>query len=337
MNNHRKLFVQNLLAYAVQRDVSAQQLCSLSGIEMQQLQKSHEFEPTTKQMNDLWVNACHLSNDQLFGLHFGESLQLTALGVVGDIIKSSSTIGEAVTLSTKLTQLLTDLFYINLTRTGETFTMYFIPHASEKEKPSISFLQTIDFFMVFVIHEMNGLLLTKLKPVSVCFPHTVSDINEYERVLRCRPVKKREEYSITFPNTFWEEPVITHNYELQTLLLKKINTELTAANTQSYRSKVYNYLLTNSYLGLVSLEEIAANFNVSARYMQRKLKEEGVSYQQVADDIRKSLALYYLNAGNYPVKEISYLLGYNEISAFSRAFKRWTGTTPVGYQRQHKG
>lgn len=160
---------------------------------------------------------------------------------------------------------------------------------------------------------------------------------QYERVLRCRPVIKRDEYSITFPARFWDEPVTTHNYELQTLLLKKINNKVTPANTESYRSKVYNYLLTNSYLGLVSLEEIAANFNVSARWMQRKLKEEGVSYQQVADDIRKFLALYYLNAGNYAVKEISYLLGYNEISAFSRAFKRCTGTTPVGYQKCNKG
>ena len=94
-------------------------------------------------------------------------------------------------------------------------------------------------------------------------------------------------------------------------------------------------MLANSYLGIVSLEDIAANFNISARTLQRKLKEEGINFQQVADEVRKSLAINYLKAGSYPVKEISYMLGYNELSAFTRTFKRWTGITPAIYQKNY--
>jgi len=335
MSNHRQLFILNLLAYAAQRDVSPEQLCSLAGLDLRALQKKGNFQPGSKQINDLWLNASHLSNDKLFGLHFGESMQLTALGVVGDIIKSSSTVGEAVTISCQLTHLITDLFQLKVTRTDKTFTIRFIPHAGETKSPSFSFLQTMDFFMVFVIHEMDGLLLNKIKPVSVRFPYSVTDINEYERVLRYRPVKKKDEYSITFENKFWNEPILTHNYEMQSHLLKRVSTLSKSQDEHSYHSKIYNYLMANSYLGLVSLEEIAANFNVSTRWLQRKLKDEGISFQQIADEVRKSLALHYLNSGNYPVKEISYFLGYNEISAFSRAFKRWTGTTPLGYQKEN--
>ncbi|WP_349315271.1 AraC family transcriptional regulator [Chitinophaga sp. MM2321] len=57
-----------------------------------------------------------------------------------------------------------------------------------------------------------------------------------------------------------------------------------------------------------------------------------MKYQEVADAVRKSLALHYISSGNYPLKDISYMLGYNELSAFTRAFKRWTGNTPVSYQ-----
>ncbi|GAB3223303.1 helix-turn-helix domain-containing protein [Spirosoma arcticum] len=105
-------------------------------------------------------------------------------------------------------------------------------------------------------------------------------------------------------------------------------------SSNSWREQVGQYLLTNAYLGIPSLEAIAANFNTSSRSMQRKLRDEGVTYQEVADSVRKTLALQYLAAGSHPVKEISYILGYNELSAFSRAFKRWTGAAPVQYQKQ---
>ncbi len=91
--------------------------------------------------------------------------------------------------------------------------------------------------------------------------------------------------------------------------------------------------MTNSYLGILSLDDIASNFNISTRTLQRKLKEEGINFQQLADEARKTLTINYLKAGSYPVKEISYMLGYNELSAFTRTFKRWTGNTPAIYQK----
>jgi AraC-like DNA-binding protein len=62
------------------------------------------------------------------------------------------------------------------------------------------------------------------------------------------------------------------------------------------------------------------------------LQEESVTFQQLADSVRKSLALSYLESGKYQIKEVSYMLGYNELSAFSRAFKRWTGKAPFEYR-----
>ena len=59
----------------------------------------------------------------------------------------------------------------------------------------------------------------------------------------------------------------------------------------------------------------------------------GVSFQQLADEARKTLAINYLRERAHPVKQISYMLGYNELSAFARTFKRWTGTIPVSFQK----
>lgn len=124
------------------------------------------------------------------------------------------------------------------------------------------------------------------------------------------------------------------NYELQSVLLQKVSAMSPRVGAQTnIRERIGSLLLANTYLGMPTLDAVAANLNVSSRSLQRKLQEEGVTYQQLLDSTCKSLALHYLQSGQYPVKEVSYMLGYNELSAFNRAFRRWTGSTPVSYQK----
>lgn len=332
MEDQLKKIIISLLAYAAQRDMSPEVLCRLANITMDDLYNSSE-PLTDKQVTDVWTNAIHLSNDKLFGLHFGESLQLAALGIVGEIIKSSSTVGEAITIASSLTHLVTSAFKLEVIQGGETFTVKFIPVYDDWEN-SLPAIQTLNLLMVFTIHELDGLMLKKIKPVSVKYMLPINDGAEYERVMRRRPVFGAVENSITLDKSYWNERIITANYELQNTLLQKIGpAKAEVSKKQTLQSRISNYLLSNSYLGIVSLEDIASNFNVSARSLQRKLKEEGINFQQLADDARKTLAINYLKERTYPVKEISYMLGYNELSAFTRTFKRWTGITPANYQK----
>ena len=337
MENRQKRFVLNLLAYAVQRNIDLPHLCKLSGLDLESIKKDPNIHFNGKQLNDLWSNSSHLSNDPLFGLHFGESLQLAALGIVGEIIQTSNTVGEALSHAGAMTHLITDAFQLAVSHGPKTFTIRFVPFA-EKEGPlSFGFHQMMDLFMALAVREMDGLLLDKIKPIAVRYPQSLADMSEYERILRCRPVKKVGEYSLEFDLKYWNEPILTANYELQSLMLQKVNASLTdPGKVQTLPVRISNYLLANSYLGISSLEDIAANFNISPRNLQRKLKEEGVKYQDLADGVRKSLAIHYLGSGNYRVKDISYMLGYNELSAFTRAFKRWTGASPLTYLQESK-
>jgi AraC-like DNA-binding protein len=94
-------------------------------------------------------------------------------------------------------------------------------------------------------------------------------------------------------------------------------------------------LLANAYLGIPTLDAIAANMNTSARSLQRKLRDEGNTYQVIADEVRKSLALYHMQSKNHSIKEVSYMLGYNDMSAFTKAFRRWTGASPAQFQKSN--
>ncbi|MFD2571566.1 AraC family transcriptional regulator ligand-binding domain-containing protein [Spirosoma soli] len=334
MEDLQTRFVLNLLGYAVQKDLSPERLCKLSGIEYHALKQSGNVTITPKQVNDLWQNASHLSHDPLFGLHFGESLQLAALGIVGQIVQNSRTVGEALTHAAQFIHLLTDLFEMDVTQHDQHFAVRFIANKDRANEYPFLFRQMADLSTVFVLHELDGLVLEKIRPASVTLPYTITNQPEYERILRCQSISTADDYTLVFDNRYWNEPILTANYELQSVLLQKASAMSNdLSNNQSVKERICSYLLANAYLGIPTLEAIASNFNTSPRSLQRKLQDEGVTYQQLADSIRKSLAEHYLKSGQYPVKEISYILGYNELSAFTRAFKRWTGTTPVSYQK----
>lgn len=335
--DYQKQFILALLGYAVQRGVPAQRLCELSGIDLTALQKNTKTVIGPGQLNSLWKNACHLTNDHLFGLHFGESMQLAALGVIGQIVQTSNTVGEALTNAGALTPLITDLFDMKVHRAKQSFTIHFLYRKEKANAFPFTFRCMADYLIVFVVHELDGLLLERIEPKAVHLPYTITDTWEYARVLRCSTRTTTGELSMEFANKYLQEPVLSANYELQQLLLQKVNGFMKGnGNDSRLRIRIFNYLLTNSYLYASSQEAVAANFNISTRSLQRKLKEEGITYLQIVEEVRKTLAINYLTNENYSVKDIAYILGYNEQSAFLRAFKRWTNKTPSEYQRARK-
>jgi AraC-like DNA-binding protein len=83
------------------------------------------------------------------------------------------------------------------------------------------------------------------------------------------------------------------------------------------------------------MEMIAGKLGLSRQTLFRKLKVEGVTYEQVLDELRHKLALNYLCANKASVKETAGLVGYSDPAAFSRAFKRWTGSSPRMMRLKH--
>lgn len=89
--------------------------------------------------------------------------------------------------------------------------------------------------------------------------------------------------------------------------------------------------------GTCSLQTVASNLGISQRSIQRLLAEEGTSFRQMTEEIRRSAAGRYLRETNLPMKEIAFLLGFSEISTFSRAVKSWYGQPPKEIRRTVSG
>lgn len=327
MENFQRQFIMAQLAYAVQRNINCEELCVKCGISYHDLVNNVNFAITPQHKELLWKYSMELCKDPLFGLHFGESLQLAALGVVGQIIQTSATVGEALTNASALVPLITDMFVMQIEHGDHDITIHFLGDDSLKSAYPFTYRHMADYLLVFTLLELDGLLLEKIVPKNLSIPYYNSDPYEYSRVFRNAAISKGEGLSIVIDSRLLGVPILSANYELQNSLLKKVG-ELQQKNNQSWSSKIFNYLLANSYLKTLSIEAVANNFTITERALQRKLKDEGTTFLQILENVRKSLAISYIEHHNFSIKEVTYILGYNEQSAFLRAFKRWTGKTP---------
>ena len=86
-------------------------------------------------------------------------------------------------------------------------------------------------------------------------------------------------------------------------------------------------------LGSLAADTVADQFSISNRTLRRRLREEGTSYREILDDVRAELARHYLTSEKRGIDEVTFLLGYSDPSAFTKAFRRWTGHTPADFVR----
>lgn len=94
-----------------------------------------------------------------------------------------------------------------------------------------------------------------------------------------------------------------------------------------------DFLLDVLPSGAPTLAQAAKRLRMSPRTLRRRLSEEGLSYQSLLDEVRKSLALHYLSGPALDAERAAFLLGFAEASSFRRAFKRWTGGSVIEHQR----
>jgi AraC-like DNA-binding protein len=93
-------------------------------------------------------------------------------------------------------------------------------------------------------------------------------------------------------------------------------------------------LFEQLYSGEVSEDVMAEQLHMSRRTLQRKLADADLTFQKLVDDTRRDLAMRHLDDPRHSITDVTFLLGFSQQSAFTRAFKRWTGMSPTEYRTQ---
>ena len=108
-----------------------------------------------------------------------------------------------------------------------------------------------------------------------------------------------------------------------------------APRSSRFRTEVEQRLEPLLASGEIGIDRVARDLGYSRQTLYRRLKAEGVTYEQLLDGLRRRLALPLVRQEGLSVKEAAYRLGFSDPAAFSRAFKRWTGSSPSGMRTRH--
>lgn len=165
-------------------------------------------------------------------------------------------------------------------------------------------------------------------PVSISVRIDLPAIEQYEAYFGV-PIQNRDSNCIVFSAKDAQRPFLSPNTAIWSIFepeLQKRMADITKADKTS--TQVRNCLNEMLASGQISIDEVAAKLLMSPRTLQRRLSDEGTSFQEILSQLRQEMAHHYLLNSNYSTQQIAFLLGYEETRSFFRAFRGWTGQTP---------
>lgn len=280
----------------------------------------------------LWDFLVENSCDDFFGLHAGASLQAGEFDVMDYAIRSSANLRQAFENAIRYNRLLHDVALFELVE--DTNTAEF-QHYFRNDLRGASW-QASDFTLASIVKIGKALTGDQWSHFQINFQHDKpADISEYEKYFACPLFFNRERNGISFDKSLLTTEIAGSDPPLHQLLCRHAD-ELLAKlpRTNSLVDQVRTQLTRAIRAGDFGIEVIAEAMNTTSRSLQRRLKEQGTSHQELVEEMRKSLAAHYLENSQLGISEIAYLLGYSEPSAFHRAFKRWFQTTVTHFRKQ---
>lgn len=252
--------------------------------------------------------------------------------LMGSLVVHSRNLEEVVHQSIRCYRLFSDDMVIELDTHGDEVELS-ITHRHPELDPD-SFLVE---WLLMVWHRLIGWLIGRKIVLShATFQHDLpGHFDEYRFVFPCQCFFNRGRNSLFFSHNYLDMPVTRTPEELDGFIEKSPrNLLIWTDEDDSLTTQVRQILETVDDERLPTLEQIAGQLHMTAYTLSRKLKAEGSSYQKIKDNLRRDQAVIMLTRQNLTVSEISSQLGFTEPGAFSRAFKHWTGLSPLAYRKQ---
>jgi AraC-like DNA-binding protein len=178
---------------------------------------------------------------------------------------------------------------------------------------------------------------TRLSPLRVEFAQPRPHVKTIERHFGCPVVSGTPRNAIVFRAADAQRPFVTRNAELLGMLAPQFEEELKQENGDENFVERVRIAVQQKLTGRrPSIEDVADALHISSRTLQRRLQDEGSSFQRVLEEARHQLARHYLNNSVLELNEAAYLLGYEDGNSFVRAFRSWEGVPPARWREIHR-
>ena len=264
--------------------------------------------------------------DDCLGFTLAREFDPRALGLLYYVMASSQTLGDALKRVARYSQTTNEALVVRY-REGNRL----IINLSYSGVPRHSDRHQIEFCMSAVLRICRVLTGRNLVPQDFSIAHHRSEgTGEMSRFVGTKVEFGADTDEFALNSNTRELPVIHADHHLNDLLLKYCEAALKnrKRDKSQLRTRVENAISTLLPHGRALVEDVARDLGMSKRTLARRLSEDGLNFTEILQQLRHDLALRYLNDRQMHVSKIAWLLGFNDVSAFTHACKRWTGKAP---------
>jgi len=300
------------------------------GLDRKVFADPHGFIPA-QDFADLLEDAARLTGDDCFGLHFGEQFHPKDIGPLAYVILNSPTVAVGIENVARYQRMHNEAARVSFT-IGQKWA--YLRHQLVNlsvESPR----QHNEYSMAVALGTIRLMVGSGWSPVEVQFQHPAPpETSEHERVFSAPVSFDHDANALVLEPEFCERQVPAADARLYRILKENLDQALDELPPDNDLVASVRKLIAHSLgQGAPPLAQVARALAIGPRTLQRRLKECGVDFHALVDDTRHRCSLRYLADPKNTLTEIAYLLGYSEVSAFNRAFRRWVGSTPTEYRR----
>jgi len=279
----------------------------------------------------LLENAAAASGCQTFGLRMAESRQLSDLGAVSLLLTHQPTLRDGLQVLLEYRHLMNRALAIYVEETGglavireEVVTVSAVPRRQATE------------LAIGVMGRLcSNLLGQHWRPVSVSFMHDApDDLRLHRRIFGCDVVFGAEFNGIACPAASLAAPNPKADPSMAQLARRYLDT-LQPGRDMSLAFEVRKAIYVLLPMGRATAEQIALALGLNVRTLQRRLEDEGFSFSDLVNEVRRDLAQRYMQSPQYPLARIADLLGYSVASSFTRWFTSQFGMPPAQWRAEH--
>jgi AraC-like DNA-binding protein len=313
-----------------QYGIDTKPLLEKLGLDPALMERAGARYPTAK-MRQLWGLLAEATGDPCVGLAIGAQVKTTSFHALGFAWLASSSIFEELQRLQRYFKVISNVpIDIQLIDTGSTYRFEMRnPEIDEQGPP-----ESVDAFFMAIIKLCRITRDNHFSPtrVGLVVQHKENHLSRYVDAFSA-PVEMGAAVDyIEFDKAECDAILPGKNIDLAIANERVLDNYVQALDPDKVSTQVKELLIALMPSGHASQDDVARRMNRSLSTLQRQLSSEGKNFKDIRDETRRSMAEQYIEEGEYSLSQIAFLLGFSDQSNFSRAFKRWTGTTPGEYR-----
>jgi AraC-like DNA-binding protein len=287
---------------------------------------------STEELFALWRAVGEVSTNPAIGILLGTENRTERFQPAGLAALSTENMGAAIGQMARYKQL-TCPEEILQEKDDEEWRIQFRWLLADEVEPVV----LIDCCFAWVLSIARHGTGTRLSPLRVEFVQPRPHAKTIERHFGCPVICGAHKNALVFRAADAQRPFVTRNAELLAMLAPQFEEALKQANgEENFAERVRGAIQQKLTGRRPTIEDIANALHISSRTLQRRLQDDGSSFQRVLEEARHHLARHYLNNSVLELNEAAYLLGYEDSNSFVRAFRSWEGIPPARWREQQR-